>query len=135
MPGATLRAVCVYRLTECSQQPSATALLLSLFYEEKAEVQRSQATCQRSHSLRWGEGEFESRQFDSGVCVLNTASGGRRPGVVDKGLAPLGHPPTHTHTHTHGIVKPTRTHILSGWHVHVTPSLPYLPAVVYSSII
>ena len=53
--------------------------------------------------------------------------------MVDKSSAPLGHPPTHTHTY--GIVKPTRTHILSGWHVHVTPSLPYLPAVVYSSII
>ena len=55
--------------------------------------------------------------------------------MVDKGSAPLGHPPTYTHTHTHGIVKPTRTHILSGWHGTCDTLASYLPAVVYSSSI
>ena len=89
--------------------------------------------------MRGGEGESESRQFDSGVCVLNTASGSRGSGVVDKGSGPLGHPPTHTHTHTHTHTRHSEAHTYS--HTfrlaceRVTLSLSYLPAVVYSSII
>ena len=60
------------------------ALLLSLFYEEKAEVQGSEATCLRSHSSRLGEPGFEPRQFESGALVHPIPLGSRVSGVVDK---------------------------------------------------